>query len=253
MTVQELYDILSERLPLSLAEPWDNDGLAVCPDADAPVRRVLLALDVTESVVDYAIENGFDLILTHHPLLFRPLSSISEDTPVGRKVIKLIRAGVAAMSFHTRADKAAGGVNDVLAELLELSEVEPLSEDGMGRVGYLEERMPLEDFAVRVKEAIGAPVIAVADGGNLVHKVALLGGEGKDGLKAALASGADTYLSGSLGYHVMEDAPELGINLMECGHYHTEQAVLGFFEELLMRTDPSITAQICPSNNARFM
>ena len=133
MTVNELYKKLVARLPDSLAESWDNDGLMVCPDGDAPVRRVLLALDVTETVVDFAIENRFDLILTHHPLIFRPLSSLTEDTTVGRKVIKLIKSGIAVISFHTRVDRVDGGVNDVLADLLELSEVEPLGELGKAR------------------------------------------------------------------------------------------------------------------------
>lgn len=253
MTVYELYKKMIARLPDSLAEAWDNDGLMVCPDKDAPVRRVLLALDVTENVVDFAIENRFDLILSHHPLIFRPLSSLTEDTPVGRKVIKLIESGIAVISFHTRADRVDGGVNDVLADLLELSEVEPLGEDGMGRVGYLEEPITLEVFAARVKKALGAPILNVADGGDLVHKVALLGGEGKDYLSAAIASDADTYLSGNLGYHTLEDAPELGINLIEAGHYYTEQAVLGFFEELLSLIDPSVVCHSVASNNARWM
>ncbi|MBP3605825.1 MAG: Nif3-like dinuclear metal center hexameric protein [Clostridia bacterium] len=253
MTVQALYNKLNARLPKELAEPWDNDGLMVCADADAPVRRVLLALDVTETAVDFAIENRFDVLLTHHPLIFRPLSSVTEDSPVGRKVIKLIRAGVSVFSFHTRADRVDGGVNDVLADLLELTEIEPLSEDGMGRVGSLEEPMSLEEFCDLAKKKLDAPILSVADGGNLVQKVAVLGGEGKDYLKAALASGADTYLSGSLGYHTLEDAPELGINLIEGGHYYTEAAVLGFFEELLSLIDPSISVHILPSNNARFM
>ena len=203
--------------------------------------------------MDFAIENRFDLILTHHPLIFRPLASLTEDAPVGRKVIKLIRSGIAVISFHTRADRVDGGVNDVLADLLELAEVEPLGEDSMGRVGYLEEPITLEAFAARVKEQLGAPILSVADGGNLVHKVAVLGGEGKDYLKAALASEADTYLSGNLGYHTMEDAPELGINLIEGGHYYTEQAVLTFFEELLSLIDPAIVCHSIASNNARWM
>jgi dinuclear metal center YbgI/SA1388 family protein len=253
MTVHELYKKLVQRLPDSLSESWDNDGLMVSADTDAPVRRVLLALDVTENAVDFAIENRFDLILSHHPLIFRPLSSVTEDTPVGRKVVKLIKNGISVISFHTRADRVDGGVNDVLADLLELTEIEPLSEDGMGRVGYLEEPMPLEEFCDRVKEQLGAPILSVADGGNLVHKVALLGGEGKDYVKAALASEADTYISGSLGYHTLEDAPELGINFIEGGHYYTEAAVLGFFEELLSLIDPSISVHVLSSNNARFM
>ncbi len=253
MTVNELYKKLIARLPEGLSESWDNDGMMVCPDGDLSVRRVLLALDVTEDVVDFAVENRFDLILSHHPLIFRPLSSVTEDTPVGCKLIKLIRSGIPVISFHTRADRVDGGVNDMLADLLELSDVEPLSEDGMGRVGFLEEPMALDAFAERVKAQLQTPILRVADGGNLVHKVAVLGGEGKDYLSAALASGADTYLSGNLGYHTMEDGPELGINLVEGGHYYTEQAVLTFFEELIALIDPAVVCQRLPSNNVQWM
>ncbi len=253
MTVNELYKKLIVRMPDALCESWDNDGYMVCTNGDAEVRRVLLSLDITEEVVDFAIENRFDLIVSHHPLIFRPLSSITEDNPVGCKLIKLIRAGIPVFSFHTRADRVEGGVNDVLADLLGLSETQPLAEDGMGRVGYLEEPMALEDFAERVKAQLQTPILRVSDGGNLVHKVALLGGEGKDYLAAALSSGADTYLSGSLGYHTMEDGPELGINLVEAGHYHTEQAVLSFFEELISAIDPAVLCHSMPSNNAHWM
>ena len=247
MTVHELYKKLTQRLPDSLSESWDNDGLMVCADTEAPVRRVLLTLDVTENAVDFAIENHFDLILSHHPLIFRPLSAVTEDSPVGRKVIKLIKSGISVFSFHTRADRVDGGVNDVLADLLELTETYCVDS------AYMDEPMPLEAFCDRVKEQLGAPILSVADGGNLVHKVALLGGEGKDYVKAALVSEADTYISGSLGYHTLEDAPELGINLIEGGHYYTEAAVLGFFEELLSLIDPSVAVHTLSSNNARFM
>lgn len=253
MTVNELYQKMVARMPDALSEPWDNDGYMVCIDGEMEIRRVLLSLDITEDVVDFAIENQYDLIVSHHPLVFKPLSSITEDNPVGNKLIKLIRAGVPVFSFHTRADRVDGGVNDTLADLLSLSEVEELSEDGMGRVGYLEEPITLKEFAERVKAQLETPILRVSDGGNLVHKVAVLGGEGKDYLPAALASGADTYLSGNLGYHTMEDGPELGINLVEGGHYYTEQAVLSFFEELIRMIDPSIVCHSLPSNNAHWM
>ena len=102
MTVKELYQKMSERIPENLSEEWDNDGLMCSSDTSADVRRALVSLDVTEEIVDYAIENGFDLIVSHHPLIFKPISSLTEDSNVARKVIKLISNNISVFSFHTR-------------------------------------------------------------------------------------------------------------------------------------------------------
>jgi putative NIF3 family GTP cyclohydrolase 1 type 2 len=144
-----------------------------------------------------------------------------------------------------------GGINDALASMLGLLDI--TSFDGIGRVGTLPSPLSFEDFCERVKKALDLPTLHARRVTDTVYRVAVLGGEGKDYLKAALASEADTYISGSLGYHTLEDAPELGINLIEGGHYYTEAAVLGFFEELLSLIDPSITVHVLSSNNARFM
>ena len=118
MTVKEMYTLFSEHIPEHLSEEWDNDGLMCCPDGTAKVRRALITLDVTEEIVDYAIEYGFDLIISHHPLVFKPVCALVEDNHVSRKLIKLVNSGISVFSFHTRADKVTGGVNDKLSELL---------------------------------------------------------------------------------------------------------------------------------------
>ena len=105
MTVREIYEMLSDRISEDLREEWDNDGIMCCADDLATVNRALVTLDVTEEIVDYAIDNGFDLIVSHHPLVFKPLNAIDPENHVARKVIKLIRAGVSVISLHTRADK----------------------------------------------------------------------------------------------------------------------------------------------------
>ena len=125
MTVGEIYTKICERIPEELREAWDNDGLMVSSDDSIDVKRAIITLDVTEDAVDYAVANGFDLIISHHSLIFRPLDAITEDSHVARKVIKLIKNDVAVISLHTRADKVEGGVNDILAEILGLSEVPP--------------------------------------------------------------------------------------------------------------------------------
>jgi dinuclear metal center YbgI/SA1388 family protein len=247
MKVRELYEKLSQRIPEELSEPWDNDGLMCCTDDQREVRRVLVSLDVTEEIVDYALDNGFDLILSHHPLIFRPISSVTMDNHVSRKLIKLVTGQVSVISLHTRADKVKGGVNDCLARLLGLSEVQPFGEGGLGRIGHLEVEMAFSDFAAHVKEILGSDAVLASDGYNPVYNVALVGGDGKDFVADALEAGADTYLSGRISYNVMEEAAEMGINLVEAGHYATEFPVTSFFAHLISKLDPRIDVEIIGS------
>ncbi len=253
MTVQELYEMMSREMPEELCEPWDNDGLQCSPDVNAPVHRVLITLDVTEDVIDFATDHSFDVIVSHHPLIFHPLSALTDHDPTARKAMRLICAGISVLSFHTRADKTEGGVNDTLAELLGLSRVRPFGEGNLGRIGVLPEPMTMEDFAFRVKESLSSDGVLCADACNDVHTVALVGGEGKDFVSAALAAGADTFLAGRLGYHTMQSAAELGINLVEAGHYHTEQPVTRFFADVISRIGAHVFVQVCDSYSMRLI
>jgi dinuclear metal center YbgI/SA1388 family protein len=248
MNAKELYQRFEEAIPSSLRESWDNDGIMCCADGASEIYRVLVALDVTEEIVDYAIERGFDLIVSHHPLIFRPISSLDEENHIARKLIKLVCSGISVFSFHTRADKLVGGVNDRLAELLGMRDVEPFGDDGLGRIGTIDEPMEIQDFAYRVKQLIGSDTVKYVDGYNDAHRVAVVGGDGKGYVKSAIAAGADTYLSGRIGYNVMEEAAEMGINLIEAGHFYTEQHITEFFRELLLDFDPNVYTEIVDSN-----
>lgn len=243
MNIKELYDQLDARIPASLSCEWDRDGLQLCPDPDREVRRVLVALDVTGEVADEAVDGGFDAIVSHHPLIFTPLGSITTTDGAGAKIINLIRAGIGVMSFHTRLDALGGGVNDALADALGLIDVEPfVGEDGiaMGRIGELCNPEDAETFAGRVKDALAAPAVLLARGGRQTMRVALLGGEGKDDILAARAAGADTFVSGRLGYHNMLAADEIGMNLIEAGHFYTEDPVCDRISELIASADEGI-------------
>lgn len=248
MNVKDLYLRFEEQIPEHLREAWDNDGIMCCPDGSAEVSRVLVTLDVTEEIVDYAIEGSFDLIVSHHPLIFKPISSLDEENHIARKLIKLVGSGISVFSFHTRADKMAGGVNDRLADLLGITNIRHFGEDGLGRMGEIDEPMELQDFAYRVKQLCGSDIIRYSDGYNDVHTVALVGGDGKGYVRAAVNAGADTYISGRIGYNVMEEAAEMGINLIEAGHYFTEQHITEFFRELLSDFDSSLYIEIADSN-----
>ena len=248
MNAKQLYHKFEERIPSSLREPWDNDGVMCLPDGSSEICRALVVLDVTEEIVDYAIERGFDLIVSHHPLVFKPLSAIDEENHISRKLIKLICRGITVFSFHTRADKLVGGVNDRLADILGMYDAVPFGEGDLGRIGTIDEPMEIQDFAYRVKQLIGADAVRYADGFSDVHKVAVVGGDGKGYVKAAIEAGADTFLSGRIGYNVMEEATEMGINLIEAGHYYTEQHITEFFRDLIIDFDPEIYVEIADSN-----
>ena len=255
MTVRELYAYLEERIPRSLSCDWDNDGLMCCANDQKQVSRVLVALDVTAPVVERAVREGFDLIVSHHPLIFRPVRAVSVGDIVADQVIRLLCADVSVMSFHTRLDAVCGGVNDVLAERLGLCDVVPFGENGeaIGRIGTLPTAMRLEDFAARVKTATGAEYVQISDAGREVRRVALLGGGGADDADAAQAAGADTYLTGELKHHQLTEAPERGMNLIAGGHFYTENPVCERIRALLLEADGALTVELMNSNPVRFI
>ena len=248
MTVSELYAFLNEKIPSALSCEWDNDGLMCCPEPDRKVRRVLVCLDATAEMVKKAIDESFDVILTHHPLVFHKLPALNPFEPVAQKLIDLCRAGVAVMSFHTRLDALEGGVNDTLAVLLGLGEVAAFGGEGIGRIGTLKEPLPLNAFAALVKERLGCPALVCASGGKPVRRVAVLGGSGSDDVPLAAAAGADTYLSGEIAFHHLSDAPEHGMNLVVAGHYYTEAPVCRVLSAFVREADAGIETEIAVSN-----
>ena len=232
MTVYELYAKLNEQIPASLSCEWDNDGLMCCPDSAREVRRALVCLDVTQKTIDAAIEGKYDVIVSHHPFIFKGLKSLDESDLIPKRAMCLIREGISVMSFHTRLDATGGGVNDSLCALLEIKNAEPFGE-GIGRIGDLDERVDLLSFAKKVRDTLSAPTVSVADAKREVSRVAVLGGSGKDEIFSALAAGADTFVSGELGHHALTDAADLGINLIEAGHFYTEDHVCSVLCEMI--------------------
>ena len=246
MTITQLYEILEKSAPRALSADWDNDGFACLPDPAKEVKRVLIALDATEEAVDLAIKEGFDLLLTHHPLLFRGVKELTPARCVPRKLLKLAQNGVAALSLHTRLDAAEGGVNDVLAALLGLKDVKPFAPEGeptCGRIGKLQAPVDVEAFSHTVCHLLDAPCVNFVGKGK-VQTVAVLGGEGGDFVDAARAAGAELFLAGRIGYHRMLDAAEDGLCVMEAGHFYTERPVLKHLAALVKAADSSMETQI---------
>lgn len=254
MTIEVLYRYLSERVPCALRAEWDNDGLACCPIENAPVKRVLVALDATEAVVDRAVTGGFDLLLTHHPLLFRGVKELTPSRTVPRKLLKLARAGVAAISLHTRLDAVEGGVNDILADKLGLVDAVPFGPAGevaCGRVGRLPSPVDAADLAAHVCDVLDIPAVLRAGEGE-VRTVAVLGGEGGDFVEAARAAGADLFVAGRIGYHRMLDGAEDGLVLIEAGHFATEVPVCEALAAMLREADPTLEIEVLTSPAITF-
>lgn len=253
MNVKELYAFLDKKIPAALSCDWDNDGLMCCPDGKREVKKVLVTLDVTGSAAEKAVNGGYDLIVSHHPFIFKGLKGITDENFIGEKAIRLINHGISVFSFHTRLDALCGGVNDCLAGLLKLKDTEPFGEGGMGRIGTLENAVSAEELALSVKSALGADGVLLADAGRLCRRVAVLGGEGGDDLGDAIACGADAYISGRLGYHTMTDAPDMGISLIEAGHFYTEYPVCARLTELIRTASPNIECDIYFSNKIQLI
>ena len=242
MTVNELYAALAAIYPQTLSTPWDNDGKMVVPDPTREVRRVLCCLDCDAGAVGEAVRRGADVILTHHPLIFRPLKALDAEDPAAAKTMLLVKEGIAVLSFHTRLDCAEGGVNDVLFDLFGLTGKETWQVDGqpMGRIGALKEPTSGEELAKAVKEKLGSEAVRLVLPKKAVKKVALLGGSGGSNFKDALAAGADAMITGEASHHQLLDAAEAGLCLIAAGHDYTERPVVGALAAAVENADPAI-------------
>ena len=248
-TAKELYSFLDSIFPKSLSCAWDNDGAMCMSDPEREVKRVLVALDITMGAVDYAIDNGFDVIVSHHPLIFTPMRSINGCDVKSRVITKLMRNGISAFSFHTRLDAANGGVNDMLCEVLGIQNAEPfvLGGESLARVGTIE---PIsgKELALLVKEKLSCDGVSYTCPDKMVSKVVLVGGAGKDFIDAALDSFADALITGEVSYNAAIDAADSGLCLICAGHFFTENPVLASLEKQIIAFDPEIKVESYNSN-----
>ena len=236
-TVREIFEKLCEIAPLPLQLSFDNSGFLL-GRADAPVDRALLSLDVTDEVVDEAIEKNCQLIVSHHPLIWDPLKEISDADRGREKLLRLIENGIAVVSMHTNLDVAEGGVNDVLIALLGAENEGPFEPDGCGRKGRLDPPVPLQDFLALCKERLHANGLRYCDAGRPVETIAVFGGAGADALEEAWQCGCDTFVTSDVKYHVFLRAKELGVNLIDADHFCTENPVMSVLLEKLREAFP---------------
>jgi dinuclear metal center YbgI/SA1388 family protein len=234
-TLGQLMLAVEELWPESLAEEWDEVGL-VAGHPSAEVTRVMFAVDPTLEVIDEAIEWGAELLITHHPLLLRGVTTVAANTAKGRAVHRLIESGTALLTVHTNGDSAVGGVSDVLADALGLENVAPLTpaanglpEEGIGRVGDLAEATTLGEFAARVfgiLPSVAGGVRVSGDKDGLVRRIAVCGGAGDSLLDEVRASNADLFVTADLRHHPASEAREAAVNgrpyLIDVSHFASE-------------------------------
>ncbi len=239
MNIADILSFLQEKAPFEIAEPWDNSGLLI-GSSDGETETVVVALDITDEVVDAACAVGAKLIISHHPVIFDPLKTLAADSVPYR----MAQAGIAALCVHTNLDKATGGVNDCLAAALELVNVQ-VAEDGMSRLGELKQPMSADAFAAFAAKRLGTAV-RVRRGTDEIRTVALCGGAGAD-LVLPLLKQADAALTGEVKHHEWLAVPTQK-TMIDGGHFHTEVFVVDAVVAWLSEAFPSLNVTVYRGN-----
>lgn len=232
MKIDEIIEYTERIAPSDMAEGWDNVGL-LAGSGEAEVSRVMLALDITADVVREAAEKGAQLIISHHPVIFEPLMSLEPDTAP----YLLVKSDIAALCLHTNLDRAERGVNTALATALGLRNVRLYPDDFLA-VGEPEREMSADEFAVFVRDRLGAPSVRYTDG--RVSRVAVSSGGGGEGIELSRVYGFDAFVTGELKHHQYELAAQRGTAAFDAGHFSTENVVIAPLRDDLSRAFPSV-------------
>ena len=233
-TVQTVCDAMNRIAPKYLAEEWDNPGLLV-GDPHQAVSKILICLDISEEIIQKAVDIKAQMIVSHHPMIFKAIKSIRTDLPLGQKISSLIKNDIACFAAHTNLDSAEGGVNDVLAKKLGLTEVKPFDEElSLGRIGKLQRDMSVKEFAFHVKKLLKVDNIRLINAGDfLIKKVGICGGAGSEFIAKAKFLGADAFVTGDVKYHEAQAAVEHKIHVIDAGHFATEYPIVHALSERL--------------------
>ena len=247
-SVKDILDFLDDKAPLDTQLDFDNAGF-LCGDAAAEVTRVLVALDITDGVVAEAADFGAELIVSHHPVCFTPMKSVTTDDLTGRKFAAMLKGGISAICMHTNLDAAPGGVNDALCAALGAENLGLLApeHDTMSRLCRFAEPMEYADFLAHVKTALKANGIRCAGPEKRVQLFGVCGGAGADFIPDAAARGCDAYITADVKHHQFLWAGELGIALVDAGHFSTENVVVPVLAGWLRERFPALEVKIAAS------
>jgi dinuclear metal center YbgI/SA1388 family protein len=242
-TVQEFFEILQHITPEHLAEDWDNVGLLV-GNPRQQVHRILVALDPTCSLIDEAARRRYDLILTHHPIIFRPLKALHTDTPIGRFLAEAIQNNIGVIACHTNFDSVPDGVSGYLARILGLRVVRPLvpsrsdcSENcGLGQVGEYAVPISAEDFVARIDQVLEPPwLLEAGPRPARVGRVAVCGGSCSDFAEVAKRQGVDAFLTAEVKHSGARWAEDAGLWVLDGGHFATENPAMDLLRDRLQQ------------------
>ncbi len=243
MKAREIYKAIDEIAPFEIRSSYDNPGFLV-GDENADINFALVSLDITPEVINEAKAIGAQMIISHHPVIFRPLKNIHPENPV----YGLMKNGLCAICAHTNLDCANGGVNDLLIRLVGVEGDVEILYDGeglpIGRMGTLPRATDIHNYAIKVKHALTANCVRYADAEKTVKKVAVIGGAGADDIENALKAGADTFVTGDVKYHQFLDAKNIGINLIDAGHFATENPVVQALRDKLSEKIPEVRFEV---------
>jgi dinuclear metal center YbgI/SA1388 family protein len=235
LRLRDFLEIVETVAPARWAEPWDNPGLQIGSPSQE-IKKIFSSLDPTRKALMSTSNAHAQLLFTHHPLIFKPLSRLQTDAFPGNVITEAARRGIAIVAAHTNLDVAPGGINDILAELLGLTNVEVLKPvdaaegAGLGRIGNLPDPACLPAMARAVKRILGtADIRAVGERDILIRRLAVVGGSGGSLVSLACEKGADLLLTGDVGHHVALEAEALGIALIDGGHFHSEKTAFKVF------------------------
>lgn len=261
-TVKEIYRFMDEMTPFALQLDFDNAGFLVGKE-QAEVSKILIALDITPVVIQEAIEKKVDLIVSHHPVIWGKIASVSDQDQTGRKLLSLIENGIAAICAHTNLDAVEGGVNSELARRLKLKDPIPLHQDGVcengvpygiGRVGdRVDGPISLDLFALEVKHTLGLDGIRMMDAGRPVQRIAVGGGACGGMLSDVFRHGCDTFVTAEIKHDAYLEAKALGINLLDAGHYATETVVCPVLAVWLKEAFPAVSVEISQCQGEVFV
>ena len=247
MKVQDIYHFLAEKAPVENAMDFDNVGLLV-GHREQDVTRVLTALDITDEVIQEALDIKAELIVSHHPLFFQ-LKSVSDASWPSERVLRLAENKISAICMHTNLDIAEGGVNDALIRALGAEPLGALdAHSGLGRVGKLPEAVSMEKFLCRVKSALKTNGLRYYDAGRPVQNIAVCGGSGGSETALASDSGCDTYVTADIKYDQFLEAKHLGLNLIDADHFCTENVVIPVLQTWLKEKFPNLDVKISESH-----
>ena len=246
MKANKLQTIIEEFAPLSMQEPWDNSGYQI-KLKNVDISRVLVAMEITERVIDEAIDKKIDAIVTHHPMLFSPVKCVDDNTFMGNYMVKLITNGINVYSSHTPFDKAAGGNNDYLAKLLHLDDIHVMEfdESGFCRVGTVDGECTIGEYIEQISTWLKIDKSFMSFTGLLdtdVKKVGLCTGAGADFLELALKEGCDLFITGDVKYHQFFDSYD-GPIIADIGHYESEQYTKEIFFNVLSKNNIKFAVQ----------